>query len=232
MPHCRLRRLRVGATLFAQGTPARALYGVVEGEMVMRFGSAEGAESTIELAGPMRLFGLAALAGGRPSTYEAVARQASLVLAIGQPAYELLMDRLPGFGRALMREFALRHDGTLHMLHASRLQPAAQRLSLAITQLCAAGRAPAEQPDGTRLLKTTQAELAGLCGLSRQTVNLALRQLAQGGQLATVYGGLRLSGGFLPPARPGAVALRPRSAGTPGPAAGGANRSASASRRP
>lgn len=192
LPHCRLCRLRAGATLFAQGAAGRALYGVIEGEMVMRFGSAEGAESTIELAGPMRLFGLAAFAGGQPSSYEAVARPASTVLAIGRPAYEVLMDGLPGFGRALMREFALRHDGTLRMLQASRLQPAAERLLLVIEQLCAAGHACPAQRDGSRLLKTTQAQLAALAGLSRQTVNEALQRMAAQGLLQTAYGGLLL----------------------------------------
>lgn len=197
LPHCRLSRLRAGAVLFAQGAAARALYGVVEGEMAMRFGAADGTESTIELTGPMRLFGLAAFAGGRPSTYEAMAHCSSVVLAIGRPGYEALMDGLPGFGRALVREFALRYDGTLRMLQASRLQPAADRLALAIAQLCAAGRASPCAADGTRLLKTTQAQLAALAGLSRQTVNEALRQMAADGRLETVYGGLRLRGAGL-----------------------------------
>jgi CRP-like cAMP-binding protein len=192
LPHCRLVRLRAGETLFAQGSAARALYGVVSGEMVMRFGSADGAETTIELAGPVRLFGLAAFAGGRPSSYEAVARGACSVLAIGQGGYEQLMDGLPGFGRALMREFARRHDGTLRMLQASRLQPAAERLWLAIEQLCAAGRASPPQADGTRVLRASQAQLAALAGLSRQTVNETLRRLAAQGVLETTYGGLRL----------------------------------------
>lgn len=195
LPHCRLRRLRAGATLFAQGAAARALYGVIDGEMAMRFGSADGAESTIELAGPMRLFGLAAFASGHPSSYEAVAHRASTVLAIGRVGYEALMDGLPGFGRALMREFALRHDGTLRMLQASRLQPAAERLSLVIAQLCAAGRVSPPEQDGTRLLKATQAQLAALAGLSRQTVNEALRGLAAEGRLEIVYGGVRLRPG-------------------------------------
>lgn len=192
LPHCRLIRLRPGETLFAQGAVARALYGVVSGEMVMRSGSADGAETTIELAGPMRLFGLAAFAGGQPSSYEAAARRAGSVLALGRRGYEALMDGLPGFGRALMREFAQRHDGTLRMLHASRLQPASERLWLVIEQLSAAGRVSAPQPDGTRLLRATQAQLAALAGLSRQTVNEALRHLAAEGALETTYGGLRL----------------------------------------
>jgi len=196
LPHCRRCRLRAGATLFAQGSAARALYGVVEGEMVMRFGSADGAESTIELAGPMRLFGLAAFASGHPSSYEAVAHRSSTVLAIGGPAYAALMDGLPGFGRALMHEFASRFDGTLRMLQASRLQPAAERLTLVIAQLCAAGRVSPPGQDGTRLLRATQAQLAALAGLSRQTVNEALRGLAAEGRLEIVYGGVRLRAGI------------------------------------
>lgn len=192
LPHCRVRRLAAGATLFAQGAPGTALYGVLDGEMELRFGAVDGAVSTIELAPPLRLFGLAALACGQPSSYEAVARRPSQVLVIGRGAYEALMDGLPGFGRALMREFAQRHDGALRMLQASRLQSAPERLSLALAQLRDAGRAGAVDDEGWILLRTTQAELAALAGLSRQTVNEGLRRLAAQGHLQTAYGGIRL----------------------------------------
>lgn len=192
LPHCRTRRLAAGATLFAQGAPSHALYGVIEGEMALRFGAMDGDVSTIELAPPMRLFGLAALAGDRPSSYEAVARRPSLVLAIGRPAYELLMDGLPGFGRALMREFAQRHDGTLRLLAASRLQSAPERLSLALAQLRDAGRVGAPDRAGWQHVRATQAELAALAGLSRQTVNEWLRRLAAQGHVRTAYAGLQV----------------------------------------
>jgi CRP/FNR family cyclic AMP-dependent transcriptional regulator len=193
LPHCRLRRLATGDTLFAQGAVARALYGVVEGEMDLRFCAVDGAVSTIEVAPPGRLFGLAALAGGQASSYEAVVRRPSRVLVIGLSAYECLMDELPGFGRALMAEFAQRHDGTLRLLQASRQQSASERLSIALAQLRDSGRAEPPDPSGTRLLRTTQAELAALAGLSRQTVNECLRRLADQGRLQVVYGGLRLN---------------------------------------
>ncbi|NRF69529.1 Crp/Fnr family transcriptional regulator [Aquincola sp. S2] len=193
LPHCRLKRLSPGATLFAQGAPAAALYGVIDGELALRFGAVDGAVSTIELAARHRLFGLAAFAGGMPSSYEAVAHRASQVLVIGRAGYELLMDGLPGFGRALMREFAQRHDGALRLLQASRLQSASERLSLALTHLRDhAGRAEAPAPDGSVLLRTTQAELAALAGLSRQTVNEWLQRMAAQGRLQPVYGGIRL----------------------------------------
>ena len=191
-PHCRVRRLAAGATLFAQGSEARALYGVVEGEMDLRFSAVDGAVSTIEVAPPGRLFGLAALAGGQPSSYEAVARLASRVLVIGPTAYECLMDGLPGFGRALMAAFAQRHDGTLRLLQASRQLSSSERLSLALAQLRDAGRAGPPAADGSCLVRATQAELAALAGLSRQTVNEWLQRLAAQGRLQVVYGGLRL----------------------------------------
>jgi len=191
LPHCRVRRLAAGATLFAQGS-VNALYAVLEGEVAMRFSTADGSASMVELAPPPRLFGLAALASGQPSSYEAIAHRAARVLVIGEPAYVALMDGLPGFGRALMREFAHRHDRTLHLLQASRLQSAAGRLALALHQLVRAGRAAPAAADGRVLLRTTQAELALLAGLSRQTVNETLARLARAGHLSTGYGGVRL----------------------------------------
>lgn len=191
LPHCRVRRLAAGATLFVQGS-ATALYAVLDGEVAMRFNAADGGQSMVELAPPPRLFGLAALASGQPSSYEAIAHRAARVLVIGEPAYVALMDGLPGFGRALMREFAHRHDRTLHLLQASRLQTAPERLALALHQLLRAGRAAPPDAEGQVLLRTTQAELAMLAGLSRQTVNQVLAGLAGAGHLATAYGGVRL----------------------------------------
>jgi CRP-like cAMP-binding protein len=190
-PHCRVRCLTGGATLFAQGS-AGALYGVLSGEMAMRFCSVDGEVSVIEIAPRPRLFGLAALAGGQPSSYEAVAHKPASVLVIGEPAFVQLMDGLPGFGRALMREFALRHDGALKLLQASRLQGAGERLSLALHHLIRAGRVSVPDSEGQVLLRTTQAELATLAGLSRQTVNEWLQRMARRGHLQPVYGGVRL----------------------------------------
>jgi len=188
---CRLRRIARGSTLFAQGRATPALFGMVGGEIEARFIAADGGASVIEVMTEGRLFGLASFASGRPSTYEAVARRASQVLAIESTAYDRLMDELPGFARSLLKELARRHSGTLQLLELARHQSADTRLASALTQVTANAKPGlADSGDGWRFVRVTQAELASLGGLSRQTVNEILSKWMQAGRVRTEYGGL------------------------------------------
>lgn len=163
------RRLASGRSLFVQGQRTTAFYAVVAGEIETRFTGIDGTVSVIEHVGPPRLFGLAAFAAGQPAEYEAVARGASEVLVIGREAYTLLMDEAPGFARGLLAEFARRYDGTLRLLQAARHQSAAERFALALAQLARQRGRPAG--DGWVAVNATQAELAQLAHVSRQTAN-------------------------------------------------------------
>ena len=190
LPLCRLHRLTRGAVLLAQGQPTPALFGLLAGEIAIRFTTVDGDVSVIEHVPPGRLFGLSSFASGRPSTFEALATRATRVVAFGPTAYAYLMDEVPGFARALMREFAQRHDGALRMLEASRHRSAMERLSLALDQLVRTERLEKTDSQGWRFVRTTQAELAALANLSRQTVNGLVGELAAQQRLRAGYGGL------------------------------------------
>ncbi len=177
-----LRALPTGRSLFLQGQTPGAFYGVLEGEIETRFNGLDGRSSLIDPVGPLRLFGLAAFAAQHPSEYEAVARLPTRLLVIGPEAYALLMDEVPGFARALMAEFAHRFDRTMALLQSARHQTAAERLQSALTRLARErGRTAGER--GWLELRATQAELAEMAHLSRQTVNELLRARAAAGQL-------------------------------------------------
>ena len=190
LPRCRLQKLSRGSVLLAQGQPTPALFGLLAGEVAIRFTTVDGDVSVIEHVPPGRLFGLSSFASGRPSTFEALATQPTRVVAFGPAAYQYLMDEVPGFARALMREFAQRHDGALRMLEASRHRSAMERLSLALDQLMRNGRVTHTDAQGWRFVRTTQAELATLANLSRQTVNALVGELAAEQRLRASYGGL------------------------------------------
>jgi CRP-like cAMP-binding protein len=175
------RRLADGRSLFVQGQRTAAFYAVAAGEIETRFVGQDGTVSVIENVGPPRLFGLAAFAAGQASEYEAVARGASEVLVIGREAYALLMDEVPGFARALLAEFARRYDGTLRLLQAARHQGASERFALALAQLARERGGPAG--DGWVTVRATQAELARLAHLSRQTANELLAAAEAAGQV-------------------------------------------------
>lgn len=175
------RRLASGRSLFVQGQRTTAFYAVAAGEIETRFTGVDGTVSVIEHVGPPRLFGLAAFAAGQPAEYEAVARGASEVLVISRETYTLLMDEAPGFARALLTEFARRYDGTLRLLQAARHQGAAERFALALAQLARERGQPAG--DGWVAVNATQAELARLAHVSRQTANELLASSEAAGQV-------------------------------------------------
>lgn len=191
LPLCRLHRVGRGQVLLRQGDATPALFGLASGEMEIRFLTVDGEASVIERVPPGRLFGLSSFASGHPSTFEVQGgAKASRVVAFGPAAYEYLMDQVPGFARALMREYARRYHGTLRMLEASRHRSADERLRLALEQLARTDRASPPDEQGWRHIRTTQAELAALASLSRQTANELIKQLAAQKRLRVVYGGL------------------------------------------
>jgi CRP-like cAMP-binding protein len=195
------RRLARGRSLFLQGQATQAFYAVLSGEIEARFSGSGGEVSVLEHVQPPRLFGLAAFAAAQASSYEAVARQPTQLLVFGPAAYELLMDRVPGFARALMAEFAQRYDGTLRLLEASRHRTAAERLQMALTQLTRErGQGPVDA-EGCIAVKASQAELAALANLSRQTVNQLLAEAQARGELRAGYRCLWVK--QLPPPAPG-----------------------------
>jgi CRP/FNR family transcriptional regulator, cyclic AMP receptor protein len=189
-----VKRLQRGAMVIAQGEPTLALHGVLAGEVQARLVMADGQASVLEHVPAGRLFGLASFASGLASTYEAVTTRPSRLALFGPAAYETLLDEVPGAARLLLRELARRHDGTLQLLAAARHLGAIERFTLGLAQLQREGRTRHVDGQGWRFLRATQAELAALAGLSRQTVNEVVAQLARQGRLRPAYGGL-----WLPP---------------------------------
>ncbi|MBH9554358.1 Crp/Fnr family transcriptional regulator [Inhella gelatinilytica] len=184
--HLVQRRLRAGAVLFAAGQRPGAFYAVLEGEIVCSLLGPDGSASVLEHVGPPHFFGLAAFVTGQPSTYEARAHGATRLLAITPPAYLALMDGWPGFARALLAHFGARFAGNLQQLEAARHRPAAERLALALQQL---RRERGRAEGGSTWVPATQAELAALAGVTRQTAN---EWLARQGGVVRGYGGMWL----------------------------------------
>jgi CRP/FNR family cyclic AMP-dependent transcriptional regulator len=188
----RMRRLAAGATLFAQGDATPALFGVLAGCIESRFSNAQGQLSVVENVEPGRTFGLASFVTGLPSTYEALALEPTRLLVIDAAAYAWLMDAVPGFARALMREFARRYDSTLKLLEAARHRGAEERLCIALQHLRREGRALPVGP-GPWTMQLTQAELATRANVSRQTANEWLAQWAARGWIVRRYRALEIA---------------------------------------
>ena len=187
----RTRKLAAGATLFAQGDVTPALFGVLAGCVEARFSGAQGDVSVVENVEPGRTFGLASFVSGLPSAYEAIALEPTRLLVIGPAAYAWLMDEVPGFARALLREFARRFGGTLRLLEAARHRGAEERLCIALQHLRSEGRATPVRAD-VWTMALTQSELATRANVSRQTANEWLAQWSRRGWILRRYRGLEI----------------------------------------
>lgn len=184
------RSLRSGSVLFAQGQPVQAFYAVQRGEIETRFSAPDGSVSVLEYVQPPHFFGLSAFAATLPSRYEALASRASRLWVFGPDAYRYLMDEVPGFARAMLAELSRRYDGTLHLLESSRHSGAAERMQLALAQLRRERSQGQPDAEGWLSVAATQAELAALANVSRQTINQLLRQAVAEGRLRHRYGRL------------------------------------------
>jgi CRP/FNR family cyclic AMP-dependent transcriptional regulator len=171
----RLRRFRRDETVFHQGDPGDALYIVARGRVKVVLPAPDGGESAI-LASLSRgqFFGELAMLDGQPHSATIVALEPTECLVLGRADFERLFDGEPSIRRSLVLALAgeLRrltdHVEALHFLDLP------QRLAQRIAELALA--TPGALPDAEVRLDWpyTQAELAGMVGGSRESVNRLL----------------------------------------------------------
>lgn len=164
---CQMRRLPAGQTLFVKGEAGDALYGVRRGQIRIETGTAGGERLTIDVFGPGDLFGEIAVLDGRPRTADAVAQEDAELFVL--PRGEFLK--------------AIEQDGRLAIriieLLCARLRSTNERteemmfLSLPVRL---ARRLSALAHDFGAEVQITQDELAGLVGVTRESVNRQLQE--------------------------------------------------------
>lgn len=183
----RLRHLRAGETLFARGEVQDGLYCVVAG--ALRVGSInphDGLQRLTAYAEPYQWLGEVALIDRLPRDQHAVADVPSTVLMVSRASLEDWLSEHPEHWRDLAR------------LACSKLRLmtawAEDGASLPFEQLLARRLLGVATHHGQntqtvlrRHLRLPQEHLARMLGVSRQTVNKALRVLATQGVLALHY---------------------------------------------
>ena len=153
--------------------------------------AADDGVSVLEHTWPGQLFGLASFVAAHPATYEALATQPTRLVVFSDAAYVLLMDTVPGFGRALLgrglSQWSPAPDDEYHLgFYAAQAVDLLDQLGIAQCHWLGTSMG------GAIGLRGTQAGLAELAGLSRQTVNELLAQLVQQGRVRRAYGRLWL----------------------------------------
>jgi len=164
---CQTRRLPAGQTLFVKGDPGDALYGVRRGQIRIETGTTAGERLTIEVFGAGDLFGEIAVLDGRPRTADAVAQEDAELFVLPRADF---LKTLESDGRLAIRIIELlcaRLRSTNERTEEMMFLPLAVRLARRLDTLV--------QDFGAEV-QITQDELAGLIGVTRESVNRQLQE--------------------------------------------------------
>lgn len=176
-----------GGNLFRAGDLPLGWYGVAEG--LLKWFSVDKDGRTVSLAGLSSgsWFGEASLIRGDPYEYNVVALRASRVLLVPRETCQTLWNNHPlEFGHALMKHLAERVNLFMAICTAHSLADVDTIVARTLGNLFHRDLHPGTQ----RHLGISQAEIANLCGISRQRCNTALNRFKRAGLLNIEYGGI------------------------------------------
>jgi CRP-like cAMP-binding protein len=184
----RTRRFRRGEVVFHAGDPGDALFVIVAGQVKITLPADDGSEPAIlTTVGPGGFFGELALLDGAPRSATAVALDAVETSVLRRDAFDRLVDSEPALRRALLAALAgeiRRLTAQVEDLHFLDLPGRLARHLLRTIGSAGTGDEVA-LPSGEQRLPWpyTQAELAGMIGGSRQSVNRLLADFVAEGLL-------------------------------------------------
>jgi CRP-like cAMP-binding protein len=171
----RVRRYRRDETVFHQGDPGDALHVITAGCVKVVLPSPEGGEpAIIATLGEGDFFGELSMLDGEAHSATVVTLEATETLVLGRADFDRLFEREPGLWRPLVAALARelrRLTGHVEALHFLDLR---ERLALQLATLAGSPAADGSVRLGRRY---TQAELAGMVGGSRESVNRLLAEL-------------------------------------------------------
>jgi CRP-like cAMP-binding protein len=171
----RRRRFRRDETIFHKGDPGDALYVVASGHVKVLLPAPDSGEAAIlATLGPGQFFGELAMLDGEPHSASVIALEPTEVLMLGRADFERLFDGQPSIRRSLVLALAgqlrrlTEHVEALHFLDLpARLAQRIAEMALAVPDLDPGAAVRLDWP-------YTQAELAGMVGGSRESVNRLL----------------------------------------------------------
>ena len=162
---------RDGATIFAQGDPADAVYAITAGDGHVRIGAVDRHSKAlmVEMFHTADLFGeLGVIDGGSRSASAVVEGRLTLV-KIRAAVFRSALSRCPALGEALCHELARRLRRTYELFQDATFETLEVRLARQVLYL--AEREGRRTPQGLRLAhRFRQADLADLFGATTRSI--------------------------------------------------------------
>ncbi len=172
-----------GEVMLAAGAPVKGWYAVLSGLVKLQSTSAQGRVSAFLGVPDGEWFGEGSVLKTEPRRYDVIALRDTLLLCLPRAQFdELLAECLP-FNHFLVAHLNRRLGQAMAIIEAGRLRAPEQRVALYLSGVFWQGR---------RRLALSQEELGHLAGLSRQTVNRALKSMEQLGLVSLEFGRVSL----------------------------------------
>jgi CRP/FNR family cyclic AMP-dependent transcriptional regulator len=186
----RVRRFNAGTTIFHEGDPGDAIYVVVDGRMRMSRLSGSGTEATLAIIGAGDCTGELSLFDGRPRSATATTMQPTRAFVVSRDDFVNWVRERPSAALALLETLSLRIRRTNEIVTDLVFLDLPHRLAKHLLTMAAS------HSDGGNArrprLQVTQAELASMLGVSRESVNKQLNQFARDGWITLSRGAVIL----------------------------------------
>ena len=176
-------RAAKGKAIVRQGDTFRGLYLVLSGSVEVSAAGASGRRYIHRYARPGTAFGFMSVFDPQPSPYSYVAHEPTRMLFIRTETFIATLMRHPELWLSVARHLAGFQRVALDVVQEQVFEGIRPRLARALLSLSRAwATAPAEPG-----LQITQDELAGLVGVSRQSVSKELKRLEREGLVRIGY---------------------------------------------
>ena len=178
-------RFAKGATIYQSGDPGDGIYGVVLGRIKFSSFQDDGREIISGVASPGTWFGELSVMDGLPRHHSAITLSDVLVLYLSLQKFRKLVTQTPAYLSCFMAILS-RNLRSMITLQDILSKPPLPRLMELIAMLRREYIKSGQRPE--MRIKVSQDQLAGMSGLTRQTINSTLRTLEEKGLIERRYG--------------------------------------------
>lgn len=165
------KRYQDDEVIFAKGDDGNGLYGILEGQVRIYAGDAEGREITLNILDTGALFGEIALIDGKPRSADAAAIGHTTLFHIPRRHFVPYLHKSPDFCVSLLEIICSRVRWTSSVIEDRAFLGLEARLAKWLLLLAEGSGGSTEGNEMRLRLKLSQRELGALVGTSREAVN-------------------------------------------------------------
>jgi CRP-like cAMP-binding protein len=188
--YSRVQRYRAKQGIFAEGSTAQSLYGVLSGRVRISGSSPEGATVTYNIIVPGQVFGEIALLDGKPRSADAIAMTDCELLVLDRREFMKFLHSEPRLVERLLVTLCDRLRRTTKQVGDLLFIEGASRVARTLLELAALGKTDAG--DAAVTIRITQQELSHMLGLSRETINKQLAAWQRAGLVKAGKGVIKI----------------------------------------